>query len=107
MADFRGRSRRNFLTQCLTGAVALGAGSSLRAAGTTCRTRREIPRHSRVVIARDPELHGTGSAPIRTASRHSSTAPCLRSSPAIAPQPRPKTPSPHGGMSRVLVTPSV
>ena len=31
MADFRGRSRRNFLTQCLTGAVALGAGSSLRA----------------------------------------------------------------------------
>jgi uncharacterized protein (DUF362 family) len=59
MADYRGRSRRNFLTQCLTGAVALGAGSSLRAPAQPAAPAAK----SRVIIARDPELRGPGSAP--------------------------------------------
>jgi uncharacterized protein (DUF362 family) len=59
MADFRGRSRRNFLTQCLTGAVALGAGSSLCAPAQPAAPAAK----SRVIIARDPELRGSGSAP--------------------------------------------
>lgn len=59
MTDLRDRSRRNFLTQCLTGAVALGAASSLRAPA-----QRAAPAaKSRVVIARDPELRGRDSAP--------------------------------------------
>ncbi len=63
MADFRGRSRRNFLTQCLTGAVALGAASSLRAAAQPAAPAAKSRGDSRVVIARDPELRGTDSAP--------------------------------------------
>ncbi len=59
MSDFRGRSRRNFLTQCLTGAVALGAASSLRSSAQPA----ELPAKSRVVIARDPDLRGSGPTP--------------------------------------------
>jgi len=51
-------SRRDFLAQYLTGAVALGAGAGLRAAAA------ETPAasaKSRVVVARDAALRGTGS----------------------------------------------
>jgi uncharacterized protein (DUF362 family) len=57
MTDLRAHSRRNFLTQCLTGAVALGA-AGLRAAGE----ERAPAAKSRVVVARDPQLRGSGSA---------------------------------------------
>ena len=63
MTDLRGRSRRNFLTQCLTGAVALGAGPSLRAPAQQSAAAAKSRGDSRVVIARDPELHGASSAP--------------------------------------------
>jgi uncharacterized protein (DUF362 family) len=54
--DLRNRSRRNFFTQCLTGAVAFGA-AGLRATGEA-----QAPSgKSRVVVARDPQLRGSGS----------------------------------------------
>lgn len=56
MTDLRDHSRRNFLARCLTGAVAVGA-SGLRAAGET----RAVAAKSRVVVARDPLLRGSGS----------------------------------------------
>jgi uncharacterized protein (DUF362 family) len=59
MADLRGRSRRNFLTQCLTGAVALGAGATLRAPAQPLAPGAK----SRVIIARDPELRGSSPTP--------------------------------------------
>jgi uncharacterized protein (DUF362 family) len=58
MTDFRGPSRRNFLTQCLTGAVALGAGASLRAPAQQSPPAAK----SRVIMACDPMLRGSGSA---------------------------------------------
>jgi uncharacterized protein (DUF362 family) len=57
MTDFRSQGRRNFLAQCLAGAVAFGAGSVLCAE----------PEHatpgakSTVAVARDPTLRGTGT----------------------------------------------
>jgi uncharacterized protein (DUF362 family) len=59
MSDLRGRSRRNFLTQCLTGAVALGTASSLRAPAQPAAPAAK----SRVIIARDPELRGSSPTP--------------------------------------------
>ena len=56
MTDLRNHSRRNFLTRCLTGAVAMGA-TSLRATGET----QAAAAKSRVVVARDPLLRGSGS----------------------------------------------
>ena len=57
MTEIRGQSRRNFLTQCLTGAVALGAGSVLCA-----EPEQATPgAKSTVVVARDPMLRGTGT----------------------------------------------
>ena len=57
MTDFRGPSRRNFLAQCLTGAVAMGAGSVLCA-----EPEQPTPgAKSTVVVARDPMLRGTGT----------------------------------------------
>lgn len=56
MADLHSPSRRSFLTQSLTGAVALSAG---------LRTPAEPPapnENSRVVVARDAQLRGSGSA---------------------------------------------
>ncbi|MGA2205318.1 MAG: DUF362 domain-containing protein [Terracidiphilus sp.] len=58
MTDLRGPTRRNFLTQCLTGAVALGAGPILRAPAEQPAPAAK----SRVVVARDPQLRGTGTA---------------------------------------------
>jgi uncharacterized protein (DUF362 family) len=55
MTDPRGSSRRNFLAQCLTGAVALGAGASLLTPAEQTAAR------SRVAVARDPLLRGKGS----------------------------------------------
>jgi uncharacterized protein (DUF362 family) len=58
MTDFGGHSRRDFLTRCLTSAFALGAGASLRAPAA------ETPApsgKSRVVVARDPALRGSGA----------------------------------------------
>ncbi len=57
MTDLRGLSRRNFLTQCLTGAVALGASSALSAPAQHAAPAAKSP----VVVARDPMLHGTAS----------------------------------------------
>jgi uncharacterized protein (DUF362 family) len=54
--DLRNRSRRNFLTRSLNGAVALGA-AGLRAAGEA----QSPSGKSRVVVARDPQLRGSGS----------------------------------------------
>jgi len=66
MTDLRGPSRRNFLTQCLTGAVALGASSALRAPAQqpapAAKSRVDSAVLSSVVVARDPLLRGTGSA---------------------------------------------
>ena len=57
MTDLRSQSRRNFLAQCLTGAVALGAGSVLCA-----EPEQATPgTKSTVVVARDPMLRGTGT----------------------------------------------
>jgi uncharacterized protein (DUF362 family) len=57
MTDVRGPSRRNFLTQCLTGAVALGAGSAL------CAKPEQVTpsAKSTVVVASDSMLRGTGT----------------------------------------------
>jgi uncharacterized protein (DUF362 family) len=56
MTDLRNRSRRNFLTRCITGAAALGA-AGLRATG-----KAQAPAaKSRVVVARDPLLRGSSS----------------------------------------------
>ena len=57
MTDLSDRSRRNFLTQCLAGAVAFGAGSALRAPAQPA-----LAAKSRVAIARDPLLRGAGTA---------------------------------------------
>jgi uncharacterized protein (DUF362 family) len=57
MTEIRGQSRRNFLTQCLTGAVALGASVGLRASAQ----QAALAAKSRVVIARDPQLRGTST----------------------------------------------
>jgi len=58
MTGLRGPSRRNFLAQCLTGAVAVGAGSVL------CAEPEHAARgaKSTVVVARDPMLRGAGTA---------------------------------------------
>jgi uncharacterized protein (DUF362 family) len=56
MRDLRNRSRRNFLARCITGAVALGA-TGLRATGEA----QAAAAKSRVVVARDPLLRGSGS----------------------------------------------
>lgn len=56
MFDLRDPSRRSFLTRCITGAVAFGAGFCASA---------ELPQSaakSRVVIARDPLLRGAGAS---------------------------------------------
>jgi uncharacterized protein (DUF362 family) len=56
MTDLRNRSRRNFLTRCLTGAVAMGA-AGLRAPGEAPAAAAK----SRMVVARDPLLRSSGS----------------------------------------------
>jgi len=58
MTDHQTTTRRNFLTQCLTGAVALGAGSALRAPAESITPAAK----SRVIVARDPELRGKSSS---------------------------------------------
>ena len=58
MTYLRGRSRRDFLTQCLAGAVACGAGPALKVSAE----QSALPAKSRVVVARDPMLRGTGTA---------------------------------------------
>ncbi len=62
MADLRGRSRRNFLTQCLTGAVALGAGANFRSPAQQAAPAAKSRDDSRVVVALDPDLRGSGLA---------------------------------------------
>jgi uncharacterized protein (DUF362 family) len=62
MTDLRGPNRRNFLTQCLTGAAALGACSALRALAQQGAPAAKSGGNSRVVVAHDPLLRGTGSA---------------------------------------------
>lgn len=57
MNDLRSASRRDFLRQCLTGAAALGTGANLLAAAQPDAP----PVKSTVVIARDPQLRGSGS----------------------------------------------
>ena len=58
MFDLRGTSRRSFLTQCITGAVALGSGARW------CGSSEAPPpaAKSSVVVARDPLLRGTGTS---------------------------------------------
>jgi uncharacterized protein (DUF362 family) len=58
MTDLRGQSRRNFLTQCLTGAVAFGAAATLRAPSQQAAAGAK----SRVIVAHDAELRGSGTA---------------------------------------------
>ena len=58
MTDLRSPGRRSFLSQCLTGAVALGASPILRAPAEQPAPAAK----SRVVVARDPQLRGTGAA---------------------------------------------
>jgi uncharacterized protein (DUF362 family) len=57
MTDLSDRSRRNFLAQCLAGAVACGAGAALHVPAQPA-----LATKSRVAIARDPDLRGTGAA---------------------------------------------
>ncbi len=56
MTDLSDRSRRNFFTQCLAGAVACGTGAALRAPAQPA-----LAPKSRVVVARDPDLRGAGA----------------------------------------------
>ncbi|SPE18217.1 conserved exported hypothetical protein [Candidatus Sulfotelmatomonas gaucii] len=58
MPNLRGKSRRNFLTHCLTGAVALGASANFRGSAEVFSPGAQ----SRVVVARDPMLRGAGAA---------------------------------------------
>ena len=56
MTDLRNRSRRNFLTRCITGAAAMGV------AGLHATSETQAPAaKSRVVVARDSLLRGSGS----------------------------------------------
>jgi uncharacterized protein (DUF362 family) len=56
MTDLRNRSRRNFLTRCITGAAAMGV------AGLHATSETQTPAaKSRVVVARDSLLRGSGS----------------------------------------------
>jgi len=57
MPDLRGQSRRNFLTHSITGAVALAAGVAQPSIAES-----SLAAKSRVVVARDTQLHGTGSS---------------------------------------------
>ena len=59
MTCLNDHSRRDFLVQCLTGAVALGAGAGLRAAAAEAPA---TAAKSRVVVARDAALRGPGSS---------------------------------------------
>ena len=56
MTDLRNRSRRNFLTRCLTGAAALGAAGLREGGGAQTATAK-----SRVVVARDPLQRGSST----------------------------------------------
>jgi uncharacterized protein (DUF362 family) len=56
MTDLRNRSRRSFLTRCLTGAAALGV-AGLREGGEA----QAAAAKSRVVVARDPLLRSSDS----------------------------------------------
>ncbi len=56
MTDLSDRSRRNFFTRCLAGAVACGTGAALRAPAQPAPAPK-----SRVVVARDPDLRGAGA----------------------------------------------
>jgi uncharacterized protein (DUF362 family) len=60
MDDGSNQSRRDFLRNCLAGGVVLGARSKFRLLGAAEHT--SPPLKSRVAVARDPMLHGTGSA---------------------------------------------
>jgi len=56
MTDLRSATRRDFLRHCLAGAVALGAGRRPEA------QQPPLAAKSRVVVAHDPLLRGTGSS---------------------------------------------
>ncbi|HKN22616.1 MAG TPA: DUF362 domain-containing protein [Terracidiphilus sp.] len=56
MTDLRNRSRRDFLARCLTGAAAMGV-AGLPATGEA----QAAAAKSRVVVARDPLLRGSGA----------------------------------------------
>ena len=58
MTNLPGHSRRDFLAQCLTGAFAFGAG----AMRVTAAQGQPSSAKSRVVVARDPALRGSGTA---------------------------------------------
>ncbi len=60
MDDGRNKCRRDFLRNCLAGGVVLGARSKFRLLGAAEQT--SLPLKSLVAVARDPMLHGTGSA---------------------------------------------
>jgi len=57
MTNLPGHSRRDFLARCITGAFAFGAGAMRVAAAQGQLSSAK----SRVVVARDPALHGAGS----------------------------------------------
>ncbi|MGA2965129.1 MAG: DUF362 domain-containing protein [Terriglobales bacterium] len=59
MDDGSNRSRRDFLKNCIAGGVVLGASGKLRLLGAAGPT--SLPAKSRVAIARDPMLRGSGS----------------------------------------------
>jgi uncharacterized protein (DUF362 family) len=56
------KSRRDFLKEAATGAVLLGSKGAFALAGTTS-DEHEGTAKSKVVIARDPALHGQGTQP--------------------------------------------
>jgi uncharacterized protein (DUF362 family) len=62
MADLGDSSRRNFLAQCFTGDAALGAGAAFDSALGAAAEPIAVGAKSRVVVARDPQLRGSGSA---------------------------------------------
>src|SRR5271157_1844964 len=59
MDDGSNKSRRDFLKNCLAGGVVLGTGGKLALLEAAEHT--SLPLKSRVAIARDPMLRGTGT----------------------------------------------
>jgi uncharacterized protein (DUF362 family) len=57
MTNLSSRSRRDFFTQCLAGAVACGTGAAIRAPSQTA-----LAPKSRVVVAHDPDLRDVRTA---------------------------------------------
>ena len=66
MDNASNKSRRDFLKNCLAGGVVLGARNKIRLLGIA--EHASLPLKSRVAIARDPMLRGTGTTVILAGS---------------------------------------